>query len=324
MIDRPEKGVSRRREADFFSTLIKDGRPLISLTGLALLFSGSFALFLTATRQFLPHDSHFLGPLAAELPDIAGGRVASFMFHDRAAFGGSIIAIGWLYLWLAEFPLARRERWAWWALAASGVVGFGSFLTYLGYGYLDSWHGAATLALLPIFLVGLVLTRASLGDEPNWPRRSLDSWGARARLGRLLLLGTGAGMLAAGGTIMTLGMTTVFVPQDLRYMGVDRAELAGLDPRLIPLIAHDRAGFGGGIASCGVLVLFCVWFAPAERSLWQVLALAGLFGFGAAIGVHFAIGYTDFIHLAPAYSGFAMYLAGLAASVRYHSKEAAS
>jgi hypothetical protein len=33
-------------------------------------------------------------------------------------------------------------------------VGFLSFLAYRIYGYLDSWHGVATAALLPLLLGG--------------------------------------------------------------------------------------------------------------------------------------------------------------------------
>src|SRR5258708_22119448 len=78
------------------------------------------------------------------------------MVHDRVSFGGVLIAIGVMYLWLAEFPLRRRESWSWWALVISGGAGFLSFLAYLGYGYLDTWHGAATLGLLPLFVAGVV------------------------------------------------------------------------------------------------------------------------------------------------------------------------
>ena len=84
------------------------------------------------------------------------------MFHDRVAFGGALIAIGVLYMWLAEFPLRRGEAWAWWAFVVSGIFGFGSFLAYLGYGYLDTWHGAATLLVLPCFVIGLAKSRAYL------------------------------------------------------------------------------------------------------------------------------------------------------------------
>jgi hypothetical protein len=99
-------------------------------------------------------------------------------------------------------------------------------------------------------------------------------------------------------------------------MRLTATDLVAESARLVPLIAHDRAGFGGGIATCGVLVLFCVWFGRPSRSLWQALSVSGLAGFGTAIGVHFVIGYTDFVHLAPAYAGLAIYLAGLGMAIR--------
>jgi hypothetical protein len=57
-------------------------------------------------------------------------RIVHFMIHDRVSFGGSLITIAILYLWLAEFPLREGEPWAWWTLLVSGIVGFGSFLAY--------------------------------------------------------------------------------------------------------------------------------------------------------------------------------------------------
>ena len=36
----------------------------------------------------------------------------------------------------------------------------------------------------------------------------------------------------------------------------------------------------------------------------------GFCGFAAALGVHFAIGYTNFIHSSPAYAGFAIFASG--------------
>ena len=125
------------------------------------------------------------------------------MFHDRVAFGGSIIAIGLLYMWLAEFPLGKGEAWAWWTLVLSGALGFGSFLTYLGYGYLDTWHGVGTLALLPLFVWGLVKSRAIV-KQPRSFRQALrpvfvPRWRSRAGLGRLLLLCTALGMILGTG-----------------------------------------------------------------------------------------------------------------------------
>jgi MFS family permease len=302
------------------AALIKDGRPLIVLTALALLFSGGFALFLSAVRQFLPHDLAFLGMSADELCRLRECRVVDFMVHDRATFGGVLIAIGTVYLWLAEFPLRRGAAWAWWALVLSGAVGFASFLGYLGYGYLDSWHGTATLLLFPVFVLGLALTWRRL-RRPRGLRTLLvpgwrPEWRSAAGIGRIFLLLTAVGMMAAGLTIQTIGVTQVFVPQDLAFMGLTRDHLVDVNPRLIPLIAHDRAGFGGGLISCGLALGFAIWCGRPGPALWQTIAIAGATGFGCAIGVHFAVGYTDAFHLAPAVLGATQFVLGLALSAR--------
>src|SRR6185436_13863609 len=143
----------------FLEALIGDGRPLLNLVALTLIGSGAFAIFQAASGGFLPQDVAFLGMSAEELCSMQGCRILHFMVHDRVSFGGVMIATGILYLWLSEFPLRSGESWAWWALLVSGASGFLSFLAYLGYGYLDTWHGAATLALLPLFIGGLWRTR---------------------------------------------------------------------------------------------------------------------------------------------------------------------
>src|SRR5205823_10821094 len=129
------------------------------------------------------------------------------------------------------------------------------------------------------------------------------SWRSRLGLGRACLLATATGLVVGGFTIMIVGMTAVFVPQDLDYMGMTALELDAINPRLVPLIAHDRAGFGGGVCCAGVTLFFTIWCAHPSRSLWQALLLAGLIGFTTAIAVHPAVGYTDATHLGPAVSG---------------------
>ena len=304
--------------------MIGDGRSLIALTGLCLAMSGGFALFQSATGQFLPHDTEFLQMSAQDLCGIHECRIVHFMFHDRVSFGGSLIAIAVLYLWIAEFPLKGGEAWAWWILLASGLVGFGSFLTYLGYGYLDTWHGAATLFLLPCFIVGLWLSHRLIGDPSTRTGDSSDlswrcllrpsvvlEWRSTAGIGRAALLMVGAGMVGAGFTIQCIGMTHVFVPTDLTFMGLTRDKLNSINPHLIPLIAHDRAGFGGAVATAGLLLLGCVWCGTFSRSLQQVLLLGGLVGWTTAIGIHPLIGYNDFFHLAPAVTGAVTFFCGL-------------
>lgn len=112
------------------SVLAGDGRPLIAVTGLTLLASGLFAIFLGVRKEFLPHDVAFLGMTPQALCSVNECRIVHFMIHDRIAFGGALVAIGTLYLWLVAVPLARGEWWAWRLLAVSGVEGFASFLAY--------------------------------------------------------------------------------------------------------------------------------------------------------------------------------------------------
>lgn len=296
------------------------GSKLLVASGLVLIVSGIFAIVLAATVQLLPFDVRFLGMTVAELCDRNACRIVHFMAHDRVSFGGSIISIGILYTWLAGSPLRRGEAWAWWTFVISGVIGFGSFLTYLGYGYLDEWHGMATMALLPVFVLGLVLSHLGLrGPGPRGPAALLRP-GARAWLwspagrGRIAVTFTAMGMILGGLTIMTVGMTSVFVPTDLEFMQVTRADLDGWNPRLVSLIAHDRAGFGGGLCSGGLTVLLSLWCGARPRAwgLWIALLLAGSVGFATAIGIHPIVGYTSFVHLAPAYAGAIAFVIGMA------------
>lgn len=306
---------TNRDNQGIVQAVIGDGRPLLLFIGLSLILSGAFALFLSANHHFLPHDVQFLGMTAEQLCGIQSCRIVYFMFHDRVAFGGALISVGALYMWLAEFPLRERKAWAWWVFVVSGLSGFGSFLAYLGYGYLDTWHGAATLLLFPLFIIGLARSRQFL-ERPREIRSLLQPgvkvpWLTRFGLGRALLLATAAGMIAGGLTVMAVGMTWVFVPQDLEFMRVRPTELQAISARLVPLIAHDRAGFGGAICTTGITVFFCVWCSRPSKSLWQILCFSGVVGFAAAIGVHPMVGYNNLLHLAPAILGAVIFVAGL-------------
>ena len=300
------------------TSIWRDGRGLLTVMALGLLAAGTFAWFLAVTNQLLPHDLAWLTISEADLRSIAGGRLVHFMAHDRAAFGGTLAAISILYLWLIRFPLAEGEAWAWWLLILGSGFGFLSFLSYLGTGYLDSWHGLATLVLLPLFLVGVARTWPELRQPAGI--RSLLAPHARldlrsvAGLGRGLLVLTALGLVIAGVTIVTIGTFVVFVPQDLQFLGLDRAALDRIDPHLVPLIGHDRAGFGGALAVTGLTVLGCVWRRRPSRALWEALLLAGVAGFGAALWIHGLIGYVDPSHIGPAILGALVFLAGIVLS----------
>jgi hypothetical protein len=297
------------------AALIGDGRSLLVIVALCLLFSGMFALFQSATVAFLPQDVAFLGMQPSALCDLHQCRIVHFIFHDRVSFGGTLIAIGTLYLWLIAFPLRLGEEWAWWTLLLSGTIGFLSFLAYLIYGYLDLWHAVASAALLPIFIAGLWKTHELLIRRESWRSLLHSEMPLQVRtpagFGRACLLFVGAGMSLAGSVIIILGSTVVFVPQDIVYMGFSASELNAINPHLIPLIAHDRAGFGGGLASCGLIVFLVLWKARPARALWQALLIAGLTGFGCAIGVHYWMRYLIVSHLTPAWIGAVIYMVGI-------------
>jgi len=297
-----------RDDRSLLQVVLDDGRFLIALTGVALALSGGFAILQSVSGQLLPQDSHAIGMDSHVLMQAGNPRLLGFMFHDRVAYGGTLLAIGTGYLWLAAFPMRARQAWAWWALLFSGGVGFLAFLTYLGQGYLDTWHGVATLFLLPVFLAGLWCSRQTGSSLQSVWIPPIEVSNRFERWGRILLGACALGLIFAGLTIAFLGMTRVFVPSDLKFIGLDVPALSRISPTLIPVISHDRAGFGGGLWSVGCLLLFMARRADLNRSLIEIVAIMGCAGFGGAIGVHFAVGYLDFIHLLPAFVGFALFL----------------
>jgi hypothetical protein len=297
-----------RDDRSLLEVALGDGRPSIALTGISLLLSGGFAIMQSVSGQLLPQDSHAIGLDSAALVRAGNQHLLGFMFHDRVAYGGTLLAIGAGYLWLTAFPLRTRSAWAWWALAFSGGIGFLAFLTYLGQGYLDTWHGVATLFLLPVFLTGLWRSRPSSFSLPAVWMHAPRSNDVSARWGRILLGACAIGLILAGITIAVFGMTTVFVPSDLRFIGLNPRALMRISPELIPVISHDRAGFGGGLCSIGSLLLFMARCAELNRSLAEIVAIMGCAGFVGAIGVHFVVGYVDFFHLLPAFIGLLIFL----------------
>jgi hypothetical protein len=306
--------VNNKKQIGIFETLFYEGRNLLTFTGIVLVFSGVFIIVQSFIGEFLPHDTNYLGMNAQTLGSL-NQKIVNFMFHDRISFGGTLISIGVLYMWLSEFPLRRKEDWAWWVFLISGVLGFASFLTYLGYGYFDSYHGYSSLLLIPIYCIGLYKSYESFKRRPSI--QSLATTVNRAGLssktgiGYSLLYSTSIGIALGGLVIMLVGMTFVYVPQDLNYMSMCSTDFDQINPRLTPLIAHDRASFGGGLFSTGLTIFLIIKCCHPSKNLWQILFVTLGAGFISSIGVHFMIGYLDFIHLAPAYLGCIMAATGL-------------
>ena len=99
----------------FLRELVGDGRPALGLTAVVLFLSGAFAIFLAIRREFLPQDITFLGMTAKDLCAIADCRIVRFMFHDRVAFGGTLIAVAF-----APHPTLRHDA------SSLGRAGFGT------------------------------------------------------------------------------------------------------------------------------------------------------------------------------------------------------
>jgi hypothetical protein len=93
---------------------------------------------------------------------------------------------------------------------------------------------------------------------------------------------------------------------------VTRPAICAITFLLVLLFALVRVGFGGALVSFGVALFGCVRYARPSRALWQALTIAGVAGFGTAVGVHPAIGYLSVSHLGPAVLGCAVFAAGLA------------
>lgn len=296
-----------------------------ALLGVGMILGGLLAWIVAATRVVLPYDEAFVGLSRAELAAV-NGRLLSFMAHDRITLAGTMVSIGTLYTGLALCGLRRGLHWAGKALLLSGVAGFASFFLFLGFGYFDPLHALVTLVLFPFFLLSL-RDRPMRGRQDQGAPAVAEAVGAMPNLrndrrwllgvwGQLLFVIIGAGLTIAGCTLALIGISSVFVPEDLAFLRTTAAELGAANARLVPLIAHDRAGLGGALVSNGVAVLLsALWgYRQGARWLWWTLLIAGGAGFVAALGTHAAVGYVDTWHLSPAYLAVLLYLLGLVLS----------
>jgi len=283
-----------------------------AILGAGMIVSGIIAWLVAATSVVLPYDLDFLRMDSSELNEL-NPHLLPFMSHDRISLAGTMISIGVIYFQFARYPLKKGVGWARHIYIASNTVGFASFFLFIGYGYFDWLHASLALLLLPFFLLSLRGMGSGKGQPDLPPNLFNDSEWKRGLWGQLCFVIIGCGLLGAGLIISLIGVTHVFVPSDLDFLGAHAHQLHGENERLIPLIAHDRAGFGGALVADGIAVLLLsLWgFRQGERWIWWTLLLAGFPGFLAGIGVHIVVGYLDFWHLFPAYIAFLLFLIGL-------------
>jgi dihydroorotate dehydrogenase len=272
------------------------------LLGLSLLGGGLMALIVGWTRVVLPYDEEFLGMLREEICSI-NPQLLPFMSHDRVTLAGTMLALGPLYLALAWYGDRRGMHWARVAVLTSSFTGFLSFFLFLGFGYFDPFH-AFISAILFQFTTLCLRSSQPLQALPEFDLHNSPSW-KRAMWGQLIMVIHGAAILTAGVVISSFGVTTVFVHDDLEFMQTTRAALVEANARLVPLVAHDRASFGGMLMSTGVSVfLASLWgWQRGRRWLWWALTGSGTIAYVTTITVHWSVGYTSLRHLLPPYGG---------------------
>lgn len=279
--------------------------------GLAITVAGFIALFFSMTAVILPYDESFLGILRRDIVNF-NPAVLNFMAHDRMTLSGTMISGGIIYMQLARHGIRHGLHWARKAVNIAGAIGFLGIFLFIGYGYFDWLHGLFWLILLPLFIIGFAKSKNAKASPISTNLFNSKSW-KLSLIGQLCFVILGFSLAIGGIVISAIGASSVFVPTDLSYLCLTPEALNEFNERLIPVIAHDRAGFGSALLSVGLLVLMlALWgIREGERWVWRTFAIGAIPAFLSGIATHFFIAYTDFIHLLPAYFAFILYVIGV-------------
>ncbi|MGW6505864.1 hypothetical protein, partial [Nonomuraea angiospora] len=287
------------------------------VTGVVIAVAGLVAAAVALGPVLLWYDRAFLD-MDQESLHAVNHHLVHFLRHDRITLAGTMVAIGVLYVGLAAGGMRRGWPWAREAYLVSGAIGFAAVPYLFTHGYVEPLHTALAAVLLPMFLAAARRPR----ERPRWTSRPDGPEGERRRAltGQLLMVVTGIGLFAGGVAVSVVGLGGVFVPSDLEYLGTGPDTLrAAAGTRLLPFIAHDRAGFGGALlAAATAITLLSAWgWRRGESWVWWTLALAAVAGFVPAVLTHLAIGYVDLWHLAPVLVGMALTATALTLSRPY-------
>ncbi len=292
------------------------------LFGLIMLIGGFIALLISLTSIILPYDEYFLNTNKESIIQF-NNRILPFMSHDRMTLSGTIMSGGILFMSLARYAIRPGYHWATKASNISAIIGFMAIFFFIGFQYFDWLHALLWLFLLPPFMIGYKKTR-KLKRKPSSQNLHNHRYWKNSLIGQLAFIILGFALLTGGILISIIGMTTTFVETDLAYLCISPSQLDQFNSNLIPVISHDRAGFGGSLVSVGLLVfMISLWgFHQGKKWIWWTLLFGSLPAFITAIGVHMLIGYTDFIHLLPPIVALLFLIGGLVMSYQFfHLKE---
>ncbi|MBY6037030.1 dihydroorotate dehydrogenase [Fictibacillus nanhaiensis] len=287
------------------------------LMGLGVFLAGIIALIIGLTHVLLSYDEAFLGMKSEEIMAF-NHHLFHFMSHDRICLAGVMISAGFMFMQLSYHGIRKGVHWARKAFVIAAAIGFLNFFYFLGFGYFDKLHLLYYLIIFPFFLFGLYRSRNIKIGSSGMNLHNSISW-RKSQLGQSMFVVSGVCLLSAGIVISIIGMNGVFVPEDLMYFSLSPEQITAFNEKLIPFIAHDRAGFGGALISEGFLLLtIALWgYREGASWIWWTLAIGGLPGFLTGVGTHFMIGYNNHFHLSPAYLLFVFYIVGLIYSYSY-------
>ncbi|MBD3674929.1 MAG: hypothetical protein HUJ26_15540 [Planctomycetaceae bacterium] len=296
-LDSPTQKEARPAQMSWFWTL---------LLGIGLLAGGVMAFLIATTRIVLPYDEAHSGLTRADLL-LINPKLLDFMQHDRVTLAGTMLGLGIIYIALSWYGNRGGYHWAYKAIVTSAFVGFFSFFLFLGFGYFDPFHAFVTAIMFQFLTLSMHSNLPSIRRRPL-PELTNDADWQRSQWGQLVMVIHGVTLIVAGVIICGFGVTSVFIEDDLEYMQVDYDEICASNPMLLPLVAHDRATFGGMTLSTGLAVLMSgLWgFRRGNRWLWRALMAGGTLCYVMTLWIHWKVGYVSVRHLIPVYLGLAM------------------
>ena len=283
------------------------GAALLIGLGATFLCTSLGLLGLAATVVALPQELASVGMSLDELSLAAPGPLVPFMAHNRVCLSGAMGVLGAFYLWVATNPLRNREAWAWWSTLLSGLgATVMLFVALRSNQVYDVWLATIQAVLLTVHAAAMALTFSHLKKGERGirsimvPGASAWLWSPAGR-GRLLAQVWGLGLLVGGAMVVSVGVTSGLVPEDVCYLGFGGEELNRIHPGLLGVVTRDRIGFGTTLFAAGVIAVPALWcgLSPGRSSLLTTFTFSAVWLMVTAVGVHPIIGYVDLWHLTP-------------------------
>ncbi|WP_196443190.1 hypothetical protein [Planomonospora sp. ID67723] len=138
------------------------GQLLMITTGAGLFAGGAVVSVVGLTEVFVPTDLTFLHTDADRL-DAANPRLVAFVAHDRAGFGGALMAAALAVVFIGLWGWRRGASWVWWSLASAAAAGFlPAVAVHMIIGYTSFEHLAPVYLGIGLSALALVLSRPYL------------------------------------------------------------------------------------------------------------------------------------------------------------------